>query len=55
MFQVSAYSGPLHNNRVMPSLDDSSGVSLADKLANARMMARSGYTWDQDAACARIR
>lgn len=52
--QVSVYSGPLHNDR-MTSAEDQSTVSLADRLANARMMQKSGYTWDPAGSCAKIR
>ena len=52
--QVSVYSGPLHNNR-MTTPEEQSTASLADRLANARMMQKSGYTWDQAGSCAKIR
>ena len=54
ILQVSVYSGPLHNDRLLKA-SDSSSTTLADRLANARMMSKSGYTWDQSGSCAKIR
>ena len=48
------YSGPLHNDRLLTA-SESSTTTLADRLANARMMSKSGYTWDQSGSCAKIR
>jgi len=49
------YSGPLHNDRMVEEDGAQGTASLADRLANARMMQKSGYTWDQAGSCAKIR